>query len=166
MFTILCDFCQFSAKKIAFFSKNNVMITIFAKFFGENILKIITSVLGWRFFCHTYVVRSTNVRGRRLFDRRIFALCRRSTNIRSTNLRVDKKSFGRIVDFLKSTPDGKPAQPSGRRIGPAALVSSGRRDRSSGLALRRPPLPHPRRQRQNLVIRCGVGFYYRNLSTT
>jgi hypothetical protein len=31
MITIFCDFCQFSAKKLAFFSKNNVMITIFAK---------------------------------------------------------------------------------------------------------------------------------------
>jgi hypothetical protein len=51
MITIFCDFRQFSAKKLAFFSKNNVMITIFAKtisslsknanffakFFGENI---------------------------------------------------------------------------------------------------------------------------------
>jgi hypothetical protein len=59
MITIFCDFCQFSAKKLAFFSKTNVMITIFAKtsrslskknanffanFFVENILKIITSV--------------------------------------------------------------------------------------------------------------------------
>jgi hypothetical protein len=58
MITIFCDFRQFSAKKLAFFSKTNVMITIFAKtssilnqkrhffanFFGENILKIITSV--------------------------------------------------------------------------------------------------------------------------
>jgi hypothetical protein len=31
MITIFCDFCQFSAKKLAFFSKTNVMITIFAK---------------------------------------------------------------------------------------------------------------------------------------
>jgi hypothetical protein len=61
MITIFCDFCLFSAKKLAFFSKTNVMITIFpktisslskkrqffaAKFFGENILKIITSVPG------------------------------------------------------------------------------------------------------------------------
>jgi hypothetical protein len=30
MITILCDFCQFSAKKMAFFSQTNVMITIFA----------------------------------------------------------------------------------------------------------------------------------------
>jgi hypothetical protein len=51
-------FYPFSAKKLAFFSKTNVMITIlqklalfcvknaniFDKFFGENILKIITSV--------------------------------------------------------------------------------------------------------------------------
>jgi hypothetical protein len=49
--TIFCDFRQFSAKKLAFFSKTDVMITIFAKtssslsknanffakFFGENI---------------------------------------------------------------------------------------------------------------------------------
>jgi hypothetical protein len=53
-----CDFQQFSAKKLAFLSKTNVMIKIlhnlplfwvknanfFTKFFGENILKIITSV--------------------------------------------------------------------------------------------------------------------------
>jgi hypothetical protein len=31
MITILCDFRQFSANKLAFFSKTNVMITIFAK---------------------------------------------------------------------------------------------------------------------------------------
>jgi hypothetical protein len=31
MITIICDFCQFSAKKLAFFSKANVMITIFSK---------------------------------------------------------------------------------------------------------------------------------------
>jgi hypothetical protein len=31
MITNLCDFCQFSAKKLAFFSKTNVMITFFAK---------------------------------------------------------------------------------------------------------------------------------------
>jgi hypothetical protein len=37
MITIFCDFCQLSAKNLAFFSKNNVLITIFAKFFGENI---------------------------------------------------------------------------------------------------------------------------------
>jgi hypothetical protein len=29
--TIFCDFYPFSAKKLAFFSKTNVMITIFAK---------------------------------------------------------------------------------------------------------------------------------------
>jgi hypothetical protein len=58
MITIFCDFQQFSAKKLAFLSKNNVMIQIlhnlalfrvknanfFAEFFDENILKIITSV--------------------------------------------------------------------------------------------------------------------------
>jgi hypothetical protein len=57
MITIFCDFCQFSAKKLAFFSKTNFMITIFlavpslsknanilAKYFGENIFEIITSV--------------------------------------------------------------------------------------------------------------------------
>jgi hypothetical protein len=47
MITIFCDFWQFSAKKLAFFSKTNVMINwlcfqsktpiFFAKFFGENI---------------------------------------------------------------------------------------------------------------------------------
>jgi hypothetical protein len=56
--TIFCDFRQFSAKKLAFFSKTNVVIKIlhnfalfgvknanfFAEFFGENIFKIITSV--------------------------------------------------------------------------------------------------------------------------
>jgi hypothetical protein len=31
MITIFCDFRQFWAKKLAFFSKTNVMITIFAK---------------------------------------------------------------------------------------------------------------------------------------
>jgi hypothetical protein len=60
MITIFSDFCLFSAKKLAFFSKTNVMINFFskfgfvlsqkrqffAKFFGENILKIITSVPG------------------------------------------------------------------------------------------------------------------------
>jgi hypothetical protein len=30
MITIFCDFCQFLAKKMAFFSKTKVMITIFA----------------------------------------------------------------------------------------------------------------------------------------
>jgi hypothetical protein len=53
MITIFCDFWQFSAKKLAFFSKTNVMIKIlhnlalfrvkhenfFAEFFGENIFK-------------------------------------------------------------------------------------------------------------------------------
>jgi hypothetical protein len=60
MITIVCDFRQFSAKKMAFFSKTNVMIKIlpnlalfrvkngiFAEFFGENILKIITSIPGY-----------------------------------------------------------------------------------------------------------------------
>jgi hypothetical protein len=51
MITIFCDFSPFSAKKMAFFSKTNVMINLFqnlalfvvksanffAKFFGENI---------------------------------------------------------------------------------------------------------------------------------
>jgi hypothetical protein len=59
MITIFCDFSQFLAKKLAFFSKTNVMIIFskfsfvlsqkrqfFANFFGENILKIITSVPG------------------------------------------------------------------------------------------------------------------------
>jgi hypothetical protein len=59
MITIFCDFRQFSMKKLAFFTKTNVMINlkklalfwvknanVFAKFFGENILKIITSVPG------------------------------------------------------------------------------------------------------------------------
>jgi hypothetical protein len=60
MITIFCDFWQFSVKKMAFFSKTNVMIKIlnnlalfwvknanfFAEFFGENILRIITSVPG------------------------------------------------------------------------------------------------------------------------
>jgi hypothetical protein len=31
MITIFCDFCQFSAEKMGFFSKTNVMMTIFAK---------------------------------------------------------------------------------------------------------------------------------------
>jgi hypothetical protein len=54
MITIFWEFRQFSAKKLAFFSNTNVMIKIlhnlvknanfFAEFFGENILKIITSV--------------------------------------------------------------------------------------------------------------------------
>jgi hypothetical protein len=53
-----CDFWQFSAKKLAFLFKTNVMIksmhnlalfwvkdaNVFAEFFGENIFKIITSV--------------------------------------------------------------------------------------------------------------------------
>jgi hypothetical protein len=60
MITIFCDFRQFSAKLLAFFSKTNVMIKIlhnlhsfvlskngnfFAEFFGEYIFnKIVTSV--------------------------------------------------------------------------------------------------------------------------
>jgi hypothetical protein len=58
MITIFCDFRSFSAKKLSFFSKTNVMIKILrnlalfwvknaifsADFFGENIEKIITSV--------------------------------------------------------------------------------------------------------------------------
>jgi hypothetical protein len=32
MITIFCDFRQFSAKKLAFFSKTNVMINFFSKF--------------------------------------------------------------------------------------------------------------------------------------
>jgi hypothetical protein len=72
MITIFGDFYPFSAKKLAFFSNTNVMITIlqklalfcvknaniFAKFFGENILKIITSVPGFGkigIFLTTYV---------------------------------------------------------------------------------------------------------------
>jgi hypothetical protein len=56
MITIFCDFSQFSAKKLAFFLNTNVMINFFqnlvknakffANFFGENILKIITTVPG------------------------------------------------------------------------------------------------------------------------
>jgi hypothetical protein len=56
MITNFCGFSQFSAKKLAFFLNSNVMIKsfskvrfvlclkrhFFAKFFGENILKIIT----------------------------------------------------------------------------------------------------------------------------
>jgi hypothetical protein len=60
MITIFCDFRQFSAKKMAFFSKTNVMMkflhnlalfrvknaNFFAEFFSKNISKIITSVPG------------------------------------------------------------------------------------------------------------------------
>jgi Mn2+/Fe2+ NRAMP family transporter len=57
MITIFRDFCQFSAKTLAFFLKTNVMIiflqTLAAvlgrkkrQFLCENILKIITSVPG------------------------------------------------------------------------------------------------------------------------
>jgi hypothetical protein len=57
MITIFCDFCQLSAKQLAFFSITNVMIkhlhnlalfsvknAIFTIFFCENIFKIIISV--------------------------------------------------------------------------------------------------------------------------
>jgi hypothetical protein len=61
MITIFCDFWQFSAKKIGVFLKNQCYDQLFSKigsfwdknanffaeFFGENILKIITSVPGW-----------------------------------------------------------------------------------------------------------------------
>jgi hypothetical protein len=60
MITNLCDFCQFSAKKIGVFLKIQCYDQIFAKtscslskkrqfvrhLFGENILKTITSVPG------------------------------------------------------------------------------------------------------------------------
>jgi hypothetical protein len=53
MIKIFCDFSRFSAKKLAFFLNTNVMVNfyqnlalfsvknanIFAKFFGENIIK-------------------------------------------------------------------------------------------------------------------------------
>jgi hypothetical protein len=75
------DFWQFSAKKLAFLSKTNVMIKIlhnlalfwvknanfFADFFGENILKIITSVPGPSFvrkIVRIWVVDSGYSRGR------------------------------------------------------------------------------------------------------
>jgi hypothetical protein len=62
MITIFCDFFPIFGEKIGVFSKTNVMINFFqnlalsrvknanffAKFFGENILKIITSVPGER----------------------------------------------------------------------------------------------------------------------
>jgi hypothetical protein len=62
MAIIFCDFCQFWAKKMAFFSKANLMIKFlhklavaraktadfFANFFRENIFKVITSVPGVR----------------------------------------------------------------------------------------------------------------------
>jgi hypothetical protein len=71
MITIFCDFRPFSAKNIAFFSKTNVMIiflqklevawaknaNIFAKFFGENIVKIITSVPDWANVCHLGILK-------------------------------------------------------------------------------------------------------------
>jgi hypothetical protein len=61
MIKIFCDFSQICAKKLAFFLNTNVMINcfqnlalfwvkndeiFFAKFFGKNIFKIITSVPG------------------------------------------------------------------------------------------------------------------------
>jgi hypothetical protein len=75
MIIIFCDFRQFSAKKLAFFSKTNVMINffqnlalfwvknanIFAKFFGANILKIITSVLDQG--CSTFLSSSIRLDG-------------------------------------------------------------------------------------------------------
>jgi hypothetical protein len=64
MITIFCDFSQFSAKKLAFFSqkqcydhffsKFSFVLSqkrqVFARFFGENNLIIITSVPGNYFF--------------------------------------------------------------------------------------------------------------------
>jgi hypothetical protein len=61
MITMFCDFCQFSAKIIGVFLKNQCYDhifaktssslskngNIFAKFFSENIFKIITSVTGF-----------------------------------------------------------------------------------------------------------------------
>jgi hypothetical protein len=61
MITIFSDFCQFSAKNLAFFSQTIVMIKFlhnlhsfvlsqkrqfFRRFFSKNIFKIITSVPG------------------------------------------------------------------------------------------------------------------------
>jgi hypothetical protein len=61
MITNFCDFCKFSAKKIGVFSQKPMLSSqflqklevlraknanIFAKFFGENIFKIIASVPG------------------------------------------------------------------------------------------------------------------------
>jgi hypothetical protein len=71
MITIFCDFQQFSAKKLAFLSKTNVMIknfhnlalswvknaNFFAQFIGENISKIITSVPGHTVACPNSVTR-------------------------------------------------------------------------------------------------------------
>jgi hypothetical protein len=69
MIAIFGDFCQFSAKKLPFFSKTNVMVkflqklavvsaknaNIFVKFLGKNILKIITSpeagFFSWQTVC-------------------------------------------------------------------------------------------------------------------
>jgi hypothetical protein len=66
MITIFCDFCQFSAKKMAFSqnqcydeifattsSSSRKNANIFGKSFGENISKIILSVPSWELcnFC-------------------------------------------------------------------------------------------------------------------
>jgi hypothetical protein len=77
MITIFCDFSQFSAKKLAFFLNTNVMIkyffqnlslfrvknaNLFAKFFGQNILNIITSVSAYtnpRKFCDKFFFSAT-----------------------------------------------------------------------------------------------------------
>jgi hypothetical protein len=78
MIPIFCDFQQFSAKKLAFFSKTNVMIKIlnnlalfwvkkrqfFAEFFGKNIFKIITSVPGAN---PTYTFQSYNASAIKIF---------------------------------------------------------------------------------------------------
>jgi hypothetical protein len=74
MITIFCDFCLFSEKNLAFFSKTNFMIkflhnlalfrvknaNFFADFLGENIFKIITSVpdLNFVFFRCVYIKSS------------------------------------------------------------------------------------------------------------
>jgi hypothetical protein len=71
MITIFCDFCQFSAQKLPFSQKPMLWsqflrklkvvwaknAKIFAKFFGENILKIITSVPGTlRFSVYVHIL--------------------------------------------------------------------------------------------------------------
>jgi hypothetical protein len=70
MITIFCDFCRFSAKKVAVFLKNKCYDQNFAsfsfvssqkrqffvKFFGENILKIITSSQIGRIFAYCAIV--------------------------------------------------------------------------------------------------------------
>jgi hypothetical protein len=64
LITIFCDFCQYSAKKLAFFLNNqrydqlfskfsfvlSQKLQFFANFFAEKILKIITSVPSSLFF--------------------------------------------------------------------------------------------------------------------